>query len=144
MNQLVHEVMRRKGSEIAVIEPDETIDVAVEWMTARHVGSLLVMSDGRLVGILTERDLLVRVLAARRDPMTTAVQDVMTRQPIVVIGPHDTVAEALSLITRTRCRHLPVVDGDRILGVVSAGDLTASLVKEQQSTIDDLYVYITR
>lgn len=144
MNQLVREVMRRKGSEIEVIDPAETIDVAVEWMTSRHVGSLLVISDGRLVGILTERDLLVRVLAARCDPMTTVVRDVMTRQPLVVIGPEDTVAEALALVTRSRCRHLPVVDGDRILGVVSAGDLTASLVQDQQITIDDLYVYITR
>jgi CBS domain-containing protein len=144
MNRLVQDVMRRKSSEIEVIEPDETIDVAVEWMTSRHVGSLLVVSEGRLVGILTERDLLVRVLAARCDPMTTEVQEVMTRQPLVVIGPQATVAEALAIVTRTRCRHLPVVDGDRILGLVSAGDLTASLVQEQQTTIDDLYVYITR
>jgi CBS domain-containing protein len=144
MNQLVLDVMRCKGSEIEVIEPDETIDVAVERMTSRHVGSLLVILDDRLVGILTERDLLIRVLAARCDPRTTEVQDVMTQQPLVVIGPQATVAEALAIVTRSHCRHLPVVDGDRILGVISAGDLTASLVKDQQATIDDLYIYITR
>ncbi len=144
MNQLIVDVMRGKSSKIEVIEPDETVDVAVEWMTSRHVGSLLVISDGRLVGILTERDLLVRVLAARCDPKTTEVQDVMTRQPLVVIGPQATIADGLAMVTRSRCRHLPVVDGDRILGVVSAGDLTAALLKDQQFTIDDLYVYITR
>lgn len=143
MNDRIERILANKGSHVEVIAPEDHVMTAVELMNSRRIGSLLVISDGRLVGILTERDLLKRVLAARLDPATTLVRDVMTRD-LIVIGPQDTLGDALAIITRNRCRHLPVVDGDKLLGVVSAGDLNAWLVRDQQMTIYDLTDYICR
>lgn len=141
MNRQIQDVIANKPNRVEDIGPDATVEGAVARMNELHIGSLLVIEDAHLVGIVTERDLLVRVLAAGRDPATTKVRDVMTRE-LVVINLHETVEEAMVLVTRRRCRHLPVVDGDRICGLVSAGDLTAWLVREQQQTIDDLYQYV--
>ena len=143
MNNRIFDVIANKGDQVEVIAADDLVDAAVDRMNHRHVGSLLVIEDHKLVGILTERDLLVRVLAARLDPASTYVHDVMTRE-VIVIGPGDSVTAAMEIITRRRCRHLPVVDGGRICGLVSAGDLSAWLVRDQQQTIDDLHQYITR
>jgi CBS domain-containing protein len=143
VNQLVEHVIAVKGSHVEVIDPDDLVERAIERMNAEHIGSLVVISNGRLVGILTERDLLARVLAPGRDPASTKVHDVMTRD-VVVINLRDTVASAMAIVTRRRCRHLPVVDDGRICGVVSAGDLTAWLVRDHEQTIDDLHQYITR
>ena len=143
MNDRIEQILAKKGSHVEVIAPEDHVMTAVELMNARRIGSLLVISNGRLAGILTERDLLKRVLAARLDPATTLVRDVMTRE-LIVVGPQDTLGDALAIITRNRCRHLPVVDGDKLLGMVSAGDLNAWLVRDQQMTIYDLTDYICR
>ena len=148
MNELVHHVLAYKSGDTEVVAPDAFIARAVDQMNRQHVGSLLVVDrTGRLVGILTERDLLARVLAERRDPQATLVRDVMTRE-LTVVGPRDSVVKAMMLVTETRHRHLPVVedrdDSSTICGVVSGGDLMAWMVREQRQTIDDLYQYITR
>ncbi len=143
MTPLIRELLASKHSRVEAIEPGATVGTAVAQMNARHVGSLLVIEQRRLVGILTERDLLVRVLAAKLDPAGITVGSVMTRNPIVITA-DDTIFDAMTVVTRTRCRHLPVVDRGEICGIVSVGDLTAWQVRDQQQTIDDLYLYITR
>jgi CBS domain-containing protein len=144
VNQPIHHVIAAKGSQVEAIDPDDLVEHAIARMNGQHIGSLVVLRDDQLVGILTERDLLVRVLAARRDPATTKVRDVMTRD-VVVLRLCDTIASAMAIVTHRRCRHLPVVEEDgRICGVVSSGDLTAWLVRDQEQTIDDLHQYITR
>jgi CBS domain-containing protein len=104
---------------------------------------LLVTARGRPVGIFTERDVLVRVVAAGLDPNRTVVHEVMTQNP-VVIRSDMTVNEAMRVITERRCRHLPVIDRGELRGLISIGDLMSWLVRDQQRTIEDLYDYVTR
>jgi CBS domain-containing protein len=143
MSPLVRDLIKHKGGKVESINPEATVDAAIAQMTAKHVGSLLVIAGDELVGIVTERDMLVRVLAARCDPLTTVVGNVMTRD-LIVIRPQDTVSRALAIVSDCRCRHLPVVESGKLLGIISAGDLTAWLVRDQRQTIEDLHQYITR
>jgi CBS domain-containing protein len=144
MDQQIHQVLEGKGKDVEVVGPELTIQAAVARMNERRIGALVVIdADQQLIGIVTERDLLVRVLGASRDPVTTTVAEVMTRE-LVVIKPADTVARAMTLVTRRRVRHLPVVDDGRLCGMVSAGDLTSWIVRDKQQLIDDLNDYITR
>ncbi len=141
MNQISH-VLAKKGSRIETIEPNASVLDAVQRMNDRRIGSLIVCERDVPVGIFTERDVLMRVVAVFADPRTTLVEVVMTRD-LVTIAPDTSIAEAMALITHRRCRHLPVVEGGRLIGLVSSGDLTAWLVREQQQTIYDLHDYIT-
>jgi CBS domain-containing protein len=143
MNDPIARVLEHKGSEVATITPDTMVIVAVHKMNERKIGALLVVDSERPVGIFTERDVLVRVVAAGLDPKTTPVNEVMTRNPVIVQSTV-TVKEALFVITEKRCRHLPVVDDDGLRGLISIGDLTSWLVRDQQRTIEDLHDYMTR
>jgi CBS domain-containing protein len=141
VNEISH-ILARKGPHVHAIDPQATVAQAVEVMNELHIGSLVVIEGDELVGIFTERDVLRRVVAACVDPRTTPVANVMTRD-LITVEPLTSIAIAMSLITEHRCRHLPVVDGGRLVGLVSSGDLTAWLVSDQQQTIWDLYFYIT-
>ncbi|MGE5183086.1 MAG: CBS domain-containing protein [Acidobacteriota bacterium] len=141
MNHISH-VLAKKGNRIETIEPKASVLDAVQRMNDRRIGSLIVCERDVPIGIFTERDVLMRVVAVFADPRTTLVERVMTRD-LVTIAPDTTIAEAMALITHRRCRHLPVVDGGRLIGLVSSGDLTAWLVRDQQQTIYDLHDYIT-
>lgn len=143
MMELVRDLIKHKGTKVESVAPDAFVDAAIVHMNAKHIGSLLVIASGELVGIVTERDMLARVLVPRRDPATTLVREVMTRD-VIVVRPHDTIARALAIVSDCRCRHLPVVDGGNLLGVISEGDLTAWVVRDHRQTIDDLHQYITR
>lgn len=144
MNEPIARVLDHKGSDVQAITPDTTVIAAVQRMNERKIGALLVIDGDRPVGIFTERDVLVRVVAAGLDPRTTPVSEVMTRNPVVVRS-DVTVKEALFVITQRRCRHLPVVDDDTgVRGLISIGDLTSWLVRDQQRTIEDLHDYMTR
>jgi CBS domain-containing protein len=144
MNQPVEKLLeQKKGEPLEAVSPQTTILDAIERMNRRHIGSVLVMEGDHLAGIFTERDVLTRVALRNLDPARTPVAEVMTRQP-VVIGPSTTVQEAMMVVTDTRKRHLPVVQSGRVLGLVSIGDLTRWLVRDQQRTIDDLYDYVRR
>jgi len=115
---------------IHAVGPDTPVIECVRRMTAEKVGALVVTEGERLVGIFTERDALNKVLAAALDPVATKVRDVMTRDPFTV-PPTTTVGAAMELVTERRFRHLPVVEDGRILAVLSSGDLTHWLVKDQ-------------
>jgi CBS domain-containing protein len=141
VNQIRH-ILAHKGPHVHAIDPQATVSQAVEVMNELRIGSLVVVDGEELVGIFTERDVLRRVVAACVDPRTALVESVMTRE-LVTIEPDTSIAIAMSLITEHRCRHLPVVEDGRLLGLVSSGDLTAWLVSDQQQTIWDLYFYIT-
>lgn len=109
------------------VTPDAAVIACVRTMTAEKIGALLVMDGERLAGIFTERDALNKVLAAGLDPRSTKVSEVMTRDPYCV-APTVTVRAAMELVSRRRFRHLPVVQGDEVVGLVSSGDLTRWLV----------------
>jgi len=143
MHDVIAKVLELKGSSVETVTPETTVLAAVQQMNHRKIGALLVTDRGRPIGIFTERDVLVRVVAAGLDPKTTPVNEVMTRSP-VVIRSDVTVSEAMFVITQKRCRHLPVIDDSGLRGLISIGDLTSWVVRDQQRTIEDLHDYMTR
>ena len=119
------------------VGPDTPVTVCVRAMTAEKIGALIVMDGERLIGIFTERDALNKVLAAGLDPVNTKVSEVMTKDPYC-IPPTTTVGEAMQLITQRRFRHLPIVENGKVLAVISSGDLTHWLVKDQMREVQEL------
>jgi signal-transduction protein with cAMP-binding, CBS, and nucleotidyltransferase domain len=135
------DILDDKGHELHVVSPEATVTDAADHMYAAHVGALLVMNGDRLEGVFSERDLLRRVIIARRDPMETLVHHVMTRNVIVVphtFHPHD----AMAIMTTRRVRHLPVVDERQVVGLVSIGDLIRWSLHDRDIEIEQLYDYI--
>jgi CBS domain-containing protein len=142
MEASIRTVLADKGHTVFVTTPETTVQAAVAKMNERHVGALVVIEAERtLVGIFSERDVLQRVVARNVDPARARVRDVMTRQ-VVVISPDITVAEAMAVITHRRCRHIPVMEGGVLLGLISSGDLTRWVIKDQARDITDLFHYI--
>jgi CBS domain-containing protein len=143
MDEPVTRLLEQKNEAIESVTPQTSVGDAISRMNERRIGSVLVMEGSRLMGIFTERDVLTRVVPARLDPDKTSVSEVMTRQP-VIISPMTTVQEAMKTVTHTRCRHLPVILNGKVLGLISIGDLTRWMVRDQQRTIDDLIDYVHR
>ncbi|HZZ84861.1 MAG TPA: CBS domain-containing protein [Anaeromyxobacteraceae bacterium] len=142
MDTELRQVLAEKRSgEVQTVTPQMTVSAAVELINARKIGSVLVMDGDRLVGIFTERDVLRRVVGERRDPDRTRVADVMTRE-LVVMKPTATVRDAMTVVAERRCRHLPIVEEGRLLGVISAGDLNHWLIKDREVHIEQLVDYI--
>ena len=119
------------------VGPDTPVTECVRKMTAEQIGALIVMDGEKLIGIFTERDALNKVLAAGLDPVSTKVSEVMTKDPYC-IPPTTTVGEAMELVTSRRFRHLPIVKNGKVLAVVSSGDLTHWLVKDQVGEVQEL------
>jgi CBS domain-containing protein len=126
-----------EGETIHSVGPDTPVTECVRTMTAKNIGALIVMDGERLVGIFTERDALNKVLAAGLEPGKTKVSEVMTKDPYC-IQPTTTVGEAMELVTKRRFRHLPIVKNGKVLAVVSSGDLTHWLVKDQVGEVQEL------
>jgi CBS domain-containing protein len=138
----VGDILAVKGSHVLSIGPEATVLDAALLMNEHKVGSLLVMSGGQLIGIITERDILLRVVVPRRDPGVTPVLDVMTTE-VVCCQPDTSLEEARGVLKNRRIRHLPVVDeGTRLCGLVSIGDLNAHETHTREQTIHVLQEYI--
>jgi CBS domain-containing protein len=138
----VKDILAVKGRHVLSIGPEATVLDAALLMNEHKVGSLLVMSGGQLLGILTERDILQRVVVSRRDPAETTVQDVMTTE-LVCCQPHTELEEARGVLKNRRIRHLPVVDdARRLCGLISIGDLNAHEAHDHEMTIHVLHEYI--
>ena len=127
--------------EVVAVEMRGTVLDAVRRMDEANTGAVVVLEDARLVGIFTERDLMRRVVLKGRDVATTPVADVMTRD-LLFASPDADGGEAMSKMTRHRCRHLPVVDGERLVGVISIGDLMKEMTDDQSVEIHFLKEYI--
>lgn len=125
------------GKVVHSVDPYTTIVDCVRTMTENKIGALLVMDDGKLVGIFTERDCLTRVVGAWQDTKSTLVGQVMTKDPICV-SPATSIREAMNIISTQRFRHLPVVEDGEVLGMISCGDLTSRLVAESASEVREL------
>jgi CBS domain-containing protein len=141
MESTIREVLDDKNHHVVCTSPETTVLAAVALMNERHIGALVVLDDRAICGIFTERDVLQRVVARNVDPQRARVRDVMTRQ-VVVVSPDITVAEAMAVITDRRCRHLPVLENGALLGLVSSGDLTRWVIRNQARDISDLFQYI--
>jgi CBS domain-containing protein len=134
-------VLRKKGSQIWSIGPDATVYSAMQLMADKDIGALLVIDQGKLLGLISERDYARKVILLGRGSKDTRVREIMTESP-ATIGPDCSVDEAMRLITTTRIRHLPVVQDQCILGLISIGDLVNWIAFAQDQTIEQLEHYI--
>lgn len=137
----VRDLLLRKGTSIVSLSPDSSVLAAAELMNERGIGGLLVTEGSTLVGIFSERDIMRRVVAARRDPATTLVRDVMTTE-VVTASLETTVADCRALMTARRIRHLPVCSSDGVVGLITTGDILAFEVTLQEAQIHDLERYV--
>jgi CBS domain-containing protein len=137
----VGELLATKGHEVATIASSATVLEATQQMNARRIGAVVVVEGDQLVGIFSERDVLTRVVAAGRDPATTRVAEVMTRE-VLTCTPDITLEECRKIFTERRIRHLPVVEGGKLVGIITTGDILAHEVREHEKTIQHLENYI--
>jgi CBS domain-containing protein len=145
MGRKLSDILAVKGAEVRGVTSEATVLDAVHVMNEHRIGAVLVLADGDSrtpVGIFSERDVLQRVIQKGLDPADTPVSRVMT-EDVLTVPPTVTVDQAMAVVTETRCRHLPVMDGDRLLGLVSSGDLTREVTRGQKFEIRQLINYIT-
>ncbi len=137
----IEQILTQKGHQVWSIDPDASVLEALTLMAEKRIGALLVMDATGPVGIISERDYARSVALKGKTSRATPVRQIMT-SPVVRVGPHQSVQEALALVTDRRVRHLPVMDGDQLLGLVSIGDLVKAIIAEQQLLIEQLEGYI--
>jgi CBS domain-containing protein len=139
---VLSEILDEKGNDVLEIEADDSVFEAVKRMVEANVGSLLVRDGGDIAGIVTERDYLRRAALEERPDKETTVREIMS-SPLIVVTPETPVDECMALMTDRRIRHLPVVDGGDVVGVISIGDLVKFKSRQQSFEIKYLTEYIT-
>ena len=137
----LQQLLDRKGREVWSIDPDASVFDAIQTMADRDAGALVVLEDGRLVGIITERHYARNVFLKGKSSPKTPVREVMEAR-VVCAPPEQTVEEAMAVMTEKRVRHLPVMEADRLIGIVSIGDLVSHIIADQKFTIEQLEHYI--
>jgi CBS domain-containing protein len=137
----IDSVLKLKGGQIWSVAPTATVYEAIEKMSAKGIGALLVLVDGHLVGIISERDYARKVILRDRSSKQTQVQEIMT-SPVVTVTPQHSVEECMRTMTENRVRHLPVVDRDKVVGIISIGDLVNWIISAHEETIGHLQSYI--
>ncbi len=142
MQKTVAHILGHKGQDVWWVGSDMTVFDALTMMADKNIGALVVIDDGVVTGIISERDYARKVVLLGKDSQQTAVGDIMTSNPITVTA-ETTVASCMELMTDNRFRHLPVLDGNELIGVVSIGDVVNAVIEEQTFLIDQLEGYIT-
>lgn len=139
---LVNDILRTKGNDIFHIHPDKSVFEAIKEMADKNVGALLVMDNSELKGIISERDYRNKVILKGRTSKETQVREIMTEQ-LYVVSPEESVEECMTLMTERKIRHLPVLKQQKVVGVVSIGDLVKSIISKQEVQIQHLHQYIS-
>ncbi len=135
------ELLELKRPGIVSVSPEATVYEALELMAERHIGALLVMEGPQLVGVLSERDYARKVALNNRNSRETKVREIMTER-VICIGPERTIDECMALMSERHIRHLPVLDGDTLIGLLSMRDLVQDTISEQRFLIEQLELYI--
>ena len=139
--QTVKHLLDVKGHQVYSVAPQDSVLHAIEVMATKHIGALLVMEQGTLRGIISERDYARKVILKHRSSHDTPVGDIMT-SPAITVTPEETVHHCMQIMTEHRIRHLPVVAGGKVLGMLSIGDLVKAVMEEQSQQIEQLERYI--
>ncbi|MGQ0833821.1 MAG: CBS domain-containing protein [Gammaproteobacteria bacterium] len=137
----VRHLLDRKGRAVYAVEPEDPVLEAIQLMADHHIGALLVMKGDELAGIVSERDYARKVILLGRSSSDTPVWQIMS-SPVTTVTPEQTVEDCMRIVTERRFRHLPVVEGKRVVGVISIGDLVKALIEDQKHTIEQLESYI--
>lgn len=135
------QLLDKKGHEVWSIDPDDTVFDAIKRMADKNIGSLVVLVNDRIVGIITERHYARHVILAGKSSHKTLVRDIMAT-PVIFARTDQTISECMAIMTQKQIRHLPVVDQKRLVGLVSMGDLVKSVIADQKFTIEQLIQYI--
>jgi CBS domain-containing protein len=137
----VKQLLGRKGHEVWAVDAEEPVLGAIQIMADKHVGALPVTRDGRLVGVISERDYARKVILLGRSSAETPVWQIMS-SPVITVTPEDDVRRCMQVMTDQRIRHLPVLQGERMIGMISIGDLVRAVIEEQDQTIQHLERFI--
>lgn len=139
---IVKQILDGKGHQVWSVGPDQSIYEALALMAEKNIGALVVIDEGQVVGIFSERDYARKVVLRGKSSRETPVREAMTSR-VVGVRPERTVEDCMALMTEKRIRHLPVMDGDQIVGVISIGDIVKAVISEKESLIGQLESYIT-
>ena len=138
----IAQLLNTKGNQIWSVEPKATIFKALEIMSEKEIGALLVMEDGKLTGIFSERDYARKVILKGKSSKETLVGELMTKK-VFYIDPKKTINDCMAIMTDKHVRHLPVIENDKVIGIVTIGDVVNQIISEQEFTIQHLENYIT-
>jgi CBS domain-containing protein len=138
----IREILKEKGGDIWTMDPNATVFQALELMSEKNIGAVLVIEEDALVGILSERDYARKVALKGKGSRETRVREIMTGS-VLFVKPEQSVEECMAIMTNKHIRHLPVLDGGRLIGLVSIGDIVKAVIAEQTFMIEQLTNYIT-
>jgi CBS domain-containing protein len=142
LSESIRSILKKKGGVVHSIAPTDSVYQAIAMMAEKQIGALIVVSEGKVAGIVSERDYARKVILKGRASKETTVSEIMT-SPVVVVSPDHTVGDCMKIISDRHVRHLPVMEGERLTGMVSIGDLVNWIMSEQTETIRHLEAYIT-
>lgn len=142
LDETIDSILKHKGGPVWFVSPSDTVYEAVAMMAEKQVGALLVQHEGQIVGIVSERDYARKVILKGRSSKLTRVEEIMSC-PVICVSPRHTVGDCMRILGENRIRHIPVLENDRLLGILSIGDLVNWIISEQQDTIRHLEAYIT-
>jgi len=138
----VRQLLKGKGEHVWTVSKESTVFDGLQLMAEKRIGSLVVVDDGQIIGIFTERDYARRIGPERKNPEETRIEEVMTRE-LITIDLNKTVNECMGLMTDNHIRHLPVVDDGRLVGIISVGDVVKDIIEELEFHVDQLTKYIS-
>jgi len=141
LSESIRPILKNKSGVLYSVAPSDSVEKAIALMADKQIGAVLVLEAGKLVGIVSERDYARKVFLKGRSSPNTPVSEIMS-SPVFTVTPDHTVADCMHLITQHRIRHLPVVESDKLAGIISIGDLVNAMLSQQRETIRHLEAYI--